>query len=74
MVTPLGHADLHLQDLLAPQDLSFCGSTVVYRNNFDFLSKSCYCKACQNFHSLSELDNLLNWRNMNSVAQNVYSE
>lgn len=74
MVTPLGHADLHLQDLLAPQDLSFCGSTVVYQNNFDFLSKSCYCKACQNFHSLSELDNLLNWRNMNSVAQNVYSE
>lgn len=33
-----------------------------------------HCKASQNFRSLSELDNLVNWRNMNSIAQNVYGE
>lgn len=60
MVASLGHADSYMEDLLAPQDLSFCCSAVVCWNNLDLLSRSCYCKACQNFHTLSELDNLVN--------------
>lgn len=38
MVTSLGRADSHLEDLLAPQDLSFCCSPVVCRNNFTCLA------------------------------------
>lgn len=58
----------------SPQDPCFCGSAIVCQNNFDFLSKSCYCKAYQHFCSLSELENLVNWHNINSIAQNVYGE
>lgn len=65
---------LRFVSVRSPQDPCFCGSAVVCWNNFDFLSKSCYCKACQNFCSLSELEDLVNWRNINSNAQNVCGE
>lgn len=38
MVTSLGRADSYLEDLLAPQDLSFCCSAVVCWNNFTGLA------------------------------------